>query len=268
MNSIEVEFKNQRIKLEHPENFNELTPTQFMQVVRIAYNTEYDEAKQLELCFHLLKESDVKKKFRIYDIIEAAVLHAYADSLLALQKFVNDKIVLDKWLIPFIQTKKTLFLGPLDRFSYMTFGEFIYADMLFMRYMQGNNEALLNSLLAVLYRENDKKALKKTDKRVKFESSENDYRAKQLAEISALQKQAVLINYSGIRSSLEAKYPFVFGGKEQTSNLQVVNLGTSQSGWMTIRRNLAESVLNYDKIDSALLSDVLADFNEKLSKND
>jgi len=139
--------------------------------------------------------------------------------------------------------------------------------MLFMNYFESENEALLNKFIAVLYRKKKVKFDFKSnaDIREEFNTDFLDSRSKIMSKISSITKQSILFNYAGVRYWLTKKYPFVFGGKKEDK--QHIEFGNNRAGWMNIRRQLAGNVFNLEKADNLLLSDVLSELNEQMSKS-
>jgi len=270
MITLKIEYNNTIFNLSHPESFNELDEHQFRAIVanvfmcKLPLSIRIDD--RIRLMNILLKKS-INKYVRTkwFKAIDGIVSEGMMNELLDLQNFIFSYQVFNNWIIQSVNIDKSVYFGPKDRFSYMKFGEFISADMLFMGYFESKNDDLLNKFIAVIYRKAD--ILKKgIDIREDFSSATMAEREKKIAKLDETTKQSILFNYSAVRSWLTDKYPFVFKSKE-TENTKSIQLGSNkQSSWMSIRRHLAGDVLNLDKIDNVFLHDVLADLNEKISE--
>jgi hypothetical protein len=248
---------------------NELDEHQFRAVVANCFMNETSLITRIDdrirLMNVLLKKSINKYvKTQWFKVIENMVNEGLMEDLFKLQEFIYADQTFNNWIIDRISINKKTLFGPRDRFSYMKFGEFISADMLFMAYFESKNEDLLNKFIAVLYRNAD--IMKKgVDCREDFDSSTLDERTKLVAKLDEVTKQAIVYNYSGVRKYLTDKYSFVFNSSEE-KNSKNIQLGKKQNGWMDIRRHLAGDVLKLEKVDNVFLHDVLADLNEKISE--
>ncbi|MDF1547097.1 MAG: hypothetical protein P1P88_04710 [Bacteroidales bacterium] len=261
MIDVIIEHKKSKLELSHPEQFNELNPLQFRALIRYFIIPEVPLVERLSdsialLQFFLGQELNKSIKTRWYRVMNSMVEDGILADLLKLQNFIYEEQTFNNWILKEIKAGSRTFYGPRDRFSYMTFGEFISADMMFLNYFEQKTDAMLNRFIATLYKDNLKE---------EFSTDLIASRASQIEKLDNIDKQGILFNYSSVRYWLTDKYPFVFKGSEQ--NKQEIHLGNNnQAGWMSIRRNLAGDVLNLDKIDRVLLHDVLADLNEKMSK--
>lgn len=261
MLDIRIEYNQRTERLSHPENYNELIANQYRAVVQYFIIPEKPLSERIPDRILLMQELLDKRinklvKGRWYRVINSMVDDGILDDLLKLQEFLFHEQTFNNWLIKEVAVGKQKYFGPRDRFSYMTFGEFISADMLFMQYFNSKDENTLNRFIAALYKENEKE---------EFSTDKLNEKAKVFEKLSAIDKHGIVFNYSALRHWLTEKYKFVFGrGDKKESN--EINLGSNQNGWMSIRRNLAGDVLNLEKIDKVLLHDVLSDLNEKMSK--
>ena len=259
MIEIKIEYSKNTYTFWHPEKFNELNEEQYRAFIEHAYlpKTPLDERMSDRLI--LLQEFLGKKvnyafKTRWYKVIDSLVNEGVIDELLKLQDFMQEEQIFNAWILKELKISRLKYYGPYDRFGYMTFAEFISADMLFMAWFDNKDKEVLYKFAATLYKE------VKDDE---FSSKVINQRAEIFKNLSDIDVSAIVFNYSSMRYWLTQKYPFVFKGSEETQEL---HLGSSQHSWMNIRRNLAGDVLNLDKVDKLLLHDVLADLNEKMSK--
>ncbi len=273
MISVEIEIDGTKVLFKHPDSFNELLREQFEKAVELfVLNKNSLEERvddKLILMESFLRRTEKKsEKKKVFKVIESIVEDGVLDELLKLQGFLYEDQDFNNWIINLVSIDKEFYYGPKNQFSYMLFGEFIVADMLFMNYFESENEDVLNKFIAVLYRNSVKNYNPKSNKdiRIQFDGEFLDHRSLVIAKLSSITKQAILFNYAGVRYWLTKKYPFVFGsGKKE--NKQNIEFGNNRAGWMNIRRNLAGNVFNLEKVDSLLLSDVLSELNEKMSKS-
>jgi len=270
MIEVKIEHEGKTINLAHPELLNELEPDQLLAVVElVVLRTDSIEERfddRIILMQILLKQSLNKYiKTKWYRILQDMTEQSAIVEMFGLQDFILKEQTFNNWIIKRLEFGESVYYGPKDRFSYMQFGEFIVADMLFMQYFESKNEEVLDKFIAVLYRSLNIKAIGDEDLREEFNTSSISIRAMVLKGLSPVAKQSILYNYSGVRAWLCERYPYVFSTKE---NKEEIVLGSNeQGGWMNIRRHLAGDVLNLDKVDHVLLHDVLNDLNEKMKES-
>ncbi|MFV9552097.1 hypothetical protein [Algibacter sp. PT7-4] len=106
--------------------------------------------------------------------------------------------------IPKIKLKTKTLYAPEKRISNLTIDEFAHADDLFLGWHNTQDFEYLQYLTAVLYRE------KKYGKRVNFDKTELEVRAKSLKKINKPTLLAIALSYQGCRSHLTKQYPLVF----------------------------------------------------------
>jgi len=272
MISVDIDIHDKTTHFKHPEFYNELVRDQLERVVQFVILNKIPLSERLEDKVFLLEtflrlnggRRNKRKKFKIIDsLVEDGIL----DELLQLQSFLFEEQDFNRWIIRSVQMNKKQYYGPKSNFSYMLFGEFIVADMLFMNYFDSENEDILNKFIAVLYRQKKANFDFKSggDIREVFNSEFLDSRAILVRRLSSITKQSILFNYAGVRYWLTKKYPAVFGSDKKTDK-RAIEFGNNRAGWMNIRRNLAGSVFKLEKVDNLLLSDVLAELNEKMDK--
>lgn len=265
---IAIKYGKRILNLEHPEKLNECDEYQLRSIIELIVLQEtplderYDDKIMLMQIF-LKKNINKYVKDRWFQIMESIINEGIIYNLFELQNFVFTENSFSSWIIKKITTDEGILHGPKDRFSYMQFGEFIVADMLFMQYVESKKEEVLNKFIAVLYRDKSLSAIGDDDMREKFTSGNLTNRSLVVAKLDHITKQSILYNYYGIRAWLSEKYRFVFNSGEDNTS---VKLGNIENGWMGIRRHLAGDILNLDKVDHVLLHDVLADLNDKMSK--
>ncbi|MBC6988573.1 hypothetical protein [Hymenobacter sp. BT491] len=155
--------------------------------------------------------------------------------------------------------------GPRDSFRNLTFAEFIFADTFFLRYLQTNEEAWLNKLVAVLYRPQREDyrphaASYGGDRREDFNEHLLDARAGYMARVPHYVKLAVLLYYQGCRRELERRYQRVFEGD--------TNQKAALSGWEAVLHNLADGVHRVEATAGQSLHNVMREMQRVLENYD
>jgi len=250
MKKIKIDIDSKSYNFEHPENFNELSENQYLHVVKVFFTEKENLEKRLDdklyLLFVMLGGFDLKKKKRkeLYNIISEIVINDsdFGSKLLELQNFIYSDKTLNTWKLPAITLNKEKFTGPDDRFNSMTFGIFIAADTLVSAYFSSKKpEKLLDMLIKVLYNISD------------------------IEGLDSIIKTGVLYNYLGVRNWLTEKYTQVFTS-DDTSSRTNISLGKKESGWLSVRRHIAGSILNLKQTDNLNLHEVLSSLNHEILK--
>ena len=107
--------------------------------------------------------------------------------------------------IPTIKTKSKRLYASADRISNLTADEFAHLDDLFILWHNKKDFEFLKYLAAILYRELDANG-----KRVPFDKTELDDRAKQLSNLNNQTLLAILLSYQGSQSHMMAQFPIAF----------------------------------------------------------
>jgi hypothetical protein len=261
MLDVKIEYRKRIYHYNHPEKYNELTRDQYLSVVRFFLVPEKPFHERITDRITLMQDLlnlhiETTFKGRWYKVVNSMVEDGIIDELLKLQSFLFVKQDFNSWILKKLELKNKSFYGPRDRFSNMTFGQFIYADMMFMAYFDSQDELVLNKFFAALYLEGEKE---------EFSTDRANERVESLSQLSLFEKKGIVFNYANVRQWISEKYKFVFPEKDDKTTNEI-HFGKHQGGWMSIRRNLAGDVLNLEKIDKVLLHDVLGDLNEKMSK--
>jgi len=121
--------------------------------------------------------------------------------------------------IPTIKTKSKTLYAPQDRINNLTADEFAHADDLYLGWLNTRDIEYLQYLAAVLYREMDCNG-----KRVGFDKTELDDRAKELSKIDRRTLLTISLSYQGSRSYMIAQFPVVFP-KPKGKNKSLKNSG-------------------------------------------
>jgi hypothetical protein len=267
---IKIKYINTTLNLFHPDKLNELDAQQLFDVIELYILNTVPIEQRLDDRIHLM-QSMLKKnlskyvKTKWYKLLNKMIETGMIADFFKLQEFITADQTFNNWIIKFLWQTRPLLHGPRDRFSYMKFGEFIVADMLFMAYFENKDENILDQFIAVLFREANTKAIGNEDLRVEFNTNTIPLRVALIKPLNNIIKQSIVFNYAGVRHWLGEKYPHVFNPPEKKQN-ELSLSSNEQGGWMNIRRHLAGGILNLEKVDNVLLHDVLSDLNDKMSK--
>lgn len=210
-----------------PEGWNELSPQQFLAIMRVLTgNVELVRAKMLIL------RALMDIKWGLFSRIRADLLMPY----LALTDWVEEAAPLTTQLLPVVYAGGKL-VGPKAAFDNVRAGEFHFADMHYSAWKHGEDEQALYRFLAVLYRP-VKKGYDITldpdgDIRVPFNPHTTDYYAVQLRKLSAEEVSGIVFCYESWRRQMEQDYPRIFtiGNKAKAVRY----------GWFPVFRGIAGS---------------------------
>lgn len=220
--------------------------------------------ERLKILYILLDNKQSIDKTKAIDVI---VEEGLTDKFFALHDFIWKKPEFNDWMVTGFRLEGKEFFGPQRRFSGMTFGDFIACDMLSTAYFKSKRSVeLLNLLTAYLMRP---KSIDETkaDVRVQLNSELAKGRAEQFKKLHISIRYAVLFNFLAVRDWLTFKYSNVFPKPVEGASPKSIDFGdVNKSGWLSVRRQVAESVLNLQKVDELPMHEVLADFNNKISK--
>lgn len=117
-----------------------------------------------------------------------------------------------------IKSKGVKFMGPIGDFSSLSCGEWTDADEAYLDYMASQKPESLDRLMAILYRERDKKMnpknpLWKNDYRLAYSEATVKGRIPYMAKIEMPTKLAVLFWWKGCRQEWESVFERVFKDK-------------------------------------------------------
>lgn len=247
-----------------PETFAELSQEQYLRVVKLLYSKSYSKdhySLKLDALLGLLGFYEKKKKRiknRELKVFETLVLeNRIADLFHLLDPFHTLDFI--EWKVECLTFGKKSFHGPDNAFASVTFGEFIAADMLVTAYFSSNDKTLLDKLIAILFRE------KLNGKRVELQ--EYEHREVIVQQLEENTKTAILYNYLAVRNYLTETYSLVFSDSK-ISRRTNIKLGKQENSWLSVRRHLAGSVLNLEKVDKLNLHEVLSSLNEEIRDKD
>lgn len=230
------------IKTTHAENWEELTPSQFIALVR-AINGEIKEddllVEMLNLSHEIIKRLDMVQRYHLGELLE----------------FIKSRSPFNHFIIPFDEG----LWAPADSLSDLTFGEFIFIDTFYTDYQQSNSDEDLLKLVACLYVEHDKNG-----DRVKFNGRVNVHKAN---NIHPLKRKAIAMNYDLIRNWLERCYPDVFPtssfeGSDKTENKKKSN------GWIDVFDSIVgDDIIHSEDYFNKRCSEILRYMDKKIKGN-
>ena len=116
---------------------------------------------------------------------------------------------LTAWIIPTIKIGFKTFLGPSDYFSTSTIEEFSTAETYYHAYLKNKDEALLDLLIATLYRPASSINNGKDTRKV-FAEVDVLRNARKMSKLDKHLRAAILFNYEGCRLSVMQRYPTLF----------------------------------------------------------
>lgn len=190
------------INLKIPESWNDLNTRQLKKIAQLSHSNVSGVLFDYKVFLTLL---DVRwwqflKNLKALKTVKSATFshikehYSWLQSSLGLTTF-----------IPTIKTKKKVLHAPSDRINNLTVDEFAHADDLYLRWYNAKDFEYLQYLAAVLYRELDKNG-----KRVPFDKTELDDRAKKLSKIDKQTLLAISLSYQGSSSYIYTQFPTVF----------------------------------------------------------
>lgn len=159
--------------------------------------------------------------------------------------WVFEKVDITINKIPFIQMGEWHYAlhGPADELKNMRFAEWCVADTYYVAYSKTQDPAMLDRLLAVLYREKGKgKAHKRGnenycgDIRQKFNDSLLDDRQLILSRLTKIEKRAIYLWFACCRQVIIKEYPEVFDQAKKDPNAKPSLL--EADGWFGVYDDL------------------------------
>jgi hypothetical protein len=193
-----------------PDSYNELSGKQLIALMKMFERKLEVEVAKLEALRILLGMST------FWFVLLSA---DSKNRMLPYVEWVFDKNTLTKQLIHFYNG----FIGPKKEFDNLTVAEFHFAEIFYRELVHEKNEAALDKLVAVLYRNPKLKYNHKVDSdgdaRIRFNANEVDYYSSEY--ISHWRKEvklAILMFYDGNRQYLLELYDDVFQGDKGEEN--------------------------------------------------
>jgi len=211
LTSLKAKEEQVILHLKVAASWNELTPDQLLEIIRIQFSCEPGHLQKLQLLKALLQ-------------IKWGVLHLFTAvqrlNLYPLVDFLEEskltrQLLPDVSVRPLEDDEATVLHGPLERFRNLTFAEFIYADTYFSLYARHGKELFLDKLIATLYRPqregyNPKSPAYKGDIREDFNENLIEDRLPLVQLLPQPTRYAILSWYRGCRKELETIYDLVF----------------------------------------------------------
>lgn len=228
MQEVSVKLKNSskvvEFNLNFPNKWNELTPNQLLFV-----------AKHWQGWQTVLKLGEPLLKIRALIVVTLCGLKnkqqraklcetlAFVDedsggNILSCSDFIFTQLDLTKNILPVVKPgwlKK--YVGPTDRLGDISIDEFSFAFGVYGQYQKTNNETLLTTLFAVLYRPAAYDYKKTGDNRLPFNNKLIELYEKDLKKMDDSYRQAVYLFFTGCLEYLAKRFPNVFKRAEGSS---------------------------------------------------
>lgn len=226
----------------HPENWEELTPSQFIALVRVM-NADISEndilMEMLNLPHNVIKKLDTYQRYTLGQLLD----------------FIQNKAPFNRFVMPEIQGLK----APEDGLSDVSFGEFMFIDTFYANYQEYGSENDLLNLGACIYVQHTKKG-----ERPDFNGKIDTHRIKQ---IHPLKLEAIALNYGLIRTWLEEAYTEVF--PTASSATGSTSSGKRQSnGWIDVYDSIVgDDLINREEYLNLPCMEVLRYMNKKVKEN-
>jgi hypothetical protein len=245
MNTITFEDK-QKISLEIPSCWDDLTSMQFLEVVKFMPQI-LAEIFPDKLLLTLLG-IDEKLFTKIKPIPKYHIRQTF--------NFLKEKPELKKLLVQSFTVNNIEFVGYMPAFSNTTWEEFIYADQYFM-----NNQYI--NAIAVLYREQKENHDGQSDIRIPFSIYGTSKRLEQIQTLDSNTVASIALNYQTLREkhiAQEYTHIFSFSSAEDTSD--------NSFSWLNVHRNiLSEYFFEEEKFMKSNVHTVLHRMNNIIEEN-
>jgi len=154
--------------------------------------------------------------------------------------------------VPELRVGKTVFYGPKQALSDISFHRFILSEHYYSLLVKSGDPVYLDKILGVLYIEDGES----------FSEDKWLLNHAHFKSVSQVEKYAIRLYYEGSRNFLSEKFPYVFGGKKSSRNSVV-------DGFMKIVNALSgNDVTKHDQIRASPLYEVLYCLNDLIEKNE
>ncbi|NQU84321.1 MAG: hypothetical protein HQ541_01040 [Mariniphaga sp.] len=211
----------------HPENWDEVTPTQLITIACLYKNS-------ITLMQFLNKMIQIKirilKKLDQYQLLKLTELVGFVSDFKPFKHFVINKLDCDEILY-----------SPKPKLKGMSFGQFIFADTYFNNYRFDSKQEDLNKFIASLYLPENKA----------FDEDTIDQRSELIANLDIGTKEAIAINYQLIWEWLCNVYPLIFQKQEQDPDTVIkepVKKPKNNTNWIKILDSIVgDNIINMDK---------------------
>lgn len=219
-----VTFNNDRYTI--PSKWNELSTKQLVAVAKIMLSESEWDIIKVRLILYFLGMRVIRHKTVVVDGIEnfyikhgfrrVYLISAYdIDMLGNTLNFLTEKPdkegkrllrpTVKKQPFPVLKLRFRKYIGYKNALTDMLFGEFIFAETYYYRYLKTKDEAWLNRLLAVLYRR------VKNGKRQEFSEENIEQNAAIIAKLPPYVKLAMRFFYDGSKEQLAEEFPSILG---------------------------------------------------------
>jgi hypothetical protein len=261
MRQLELQHGSKKIKINLPENWNELSRKQLLRGMAILF-TATDPAR---LHLQLLRILGLPKSWLLaldaWQVVELKTLTSF---------FLENNTLTSQLLpairLPFLKGFRR-FVGPKERFRNLLFLEFIFADTYYLHWLQTQNDELLLKLVATLYRPQTwfhffkkRQPTYSGDARQEFNEHLVADRAAKMKHLPLPVKMAIATWYRGCRNQMEQDYPNVFSSENQEE-------AKGKGGWEPVFRNMAGGKFgDINQTRNANLHTVLAEMDEKIQQ--
>jgi len=194
MNKVRIISQNKKIFRKIPARWDELTPRQLLFIApRLLSNQPLVQIKD-EILIKLLRISN--KHLRRLNLSQVNGLHRALN-------FLWREITPIENPVPVIRLRMQKYTGPRYKMKDISFGQFIYADTFFLRYMSKKDPGDLDKLVATLYC------------RGEFKASRVDLTAHRRRRYSVAKKQAILLFFMAGRRHMIDCFPLLFPKKAE-----------------------------------------------------
>lgn len=235
-----------------PENWNELTGRQLLQVMDSLFVKSYSTEQLVLKLFQIITGMS---SFRL-----AATPISELEDFIYLVSFLFKPVDITKNVL--LRYKN--FYGPDDEAGNLIMQEFVFSEGYFMNWFENKEDAgSINSLISVLYRPGKRGYNKKLnpdgDIREPYNQNAcNYYAKKKIAKWPLQVKLAIAYWYSACRQKLVNDNPDVFGGSGEPAKY----------GLVSIMMNVAEDGVfgDFDKVEKKHVNLMLMHLNEVVEK--
>ncbi len=189
------------ININIPTSWNDLTDRQLKKLAGI-FHSQKNTIQDVLVLFTLLNVRwwQLKKVFNVSKLLKNVGL----SELKTFYSFIYEKQERTKFITS-IKLKNKLLFGPSERITNLNVDEFAHAEDLYLGWHKTKDIEYLQYLTAVLYREKNNQG-----KRVLFDKTELEVRAKALSKTNKKIFLATSLTYQGCREYLYTQFPVVF----------------------------------------------------------
>ena len=222
-----------------PETWDELSPQQYLDVVATLHSPATEALVRIRLLRALLR-----LPWQLLAVLEPFQLAVLQSWLLFL--FAPDTPGPVRQLLPTLRLPwrrdwlRRRWIGPRDSLRNLSFGEFIFADTYFCRYVATQQVSFLDKLVATLYRRprRDGRALDAGDARRPFNEHLLDTAAGQLTHLPLPARLGIVTWYAACRHQLQGEFPDLFEAAEEDAETSPA-FGGGGPDWGRVLRKLS-----------------------------